>query len=332
MSTFQLFVGIDIACETAQVEWRQVTSGRSQQQSIGQSQQEYERLEQQLRALNRPEETLVVMEATGNYWMALALFLHQHDFVVSVINPSQARAFAQARLQRTKTDAVDAHLLAEFARLLTPAAWTPPPAICDQLQQLLARRQDLILMSNQERNRLHALNRHPHPLPEILASLEGHIQRLQEEIRALQQQIARLLDSDHAWHTAAQHLQSIPGVGVITAAYLLTATHNFARCQTPEQAAAFAGLAPHARQSGSSVRRKPAVGGGGCAPLRHVLYMAAVASIRYNPRLQAFYFHLLQRGKLKKVALCAVARKLVHLAWAVVTHHCDFDPHFPLAT
>jgi transposase len=156
---------------------------------------------------------------------------------------------------------------------------------------------------------------------------------LQDEIEALQRKIASVLDSDHAGHQAAQRLQSIPGVGVITSAYLLSATHNFARCQPPELAAAFAGLVPHARQSGSSVRGKPAVGGGGCAPLHHVLYvLAAVAAVRCNPVLRPSYRHLLERGKLKKVALCAVARKLVHIAWAVVTKNRDFDPCYRLAS
>lgn len=332
MTGFQTLVGIDIASETSEIEWQQSSQQRSQGLTVRQQVSDYQRLAEKPNELSSPSETLVVIEATGNYWLHLALFLYQHGFVVSVLNPAQARAFAQARLQRTKTDRVDAHLLTEFAQCINPPAWTPPPAICEQLQQLLARREDLIQMRTQERNRFHALQRHPHALPDLLASLQRHIQALQSEIDSLQQQIANLLNSDHAWRQAAQHLQSIPGVGVITTAYLLTATHNFTRCQTPEQAAAFAGLVPHTHQSGSSVRAKPSVGGGGCAALRHVLYMAAVSAVQFNPLLRVFYLRLVERGKLKKVALCAVARKLVHIAWAIVTKNCDFDPNYRLAT
>jgi transposase len=164
-----------------------------------------------------------------------------------------------------------------------------------------------------------------------VTSLESHLQWLNAEIDALDQQLRQLLLSNHAWRRAVEHLNTVPSLGPVSIAALMAATHGFVRCQTPEQAAAFAGLAPHTHTSGTSVRGQASIGGGH-ASLRRILYMCALSAIRYNPVLRDFYQHLLRNGKHKKVALCAVARKLVHIAWAVVVRDRDFDPHFHPAT
>jgi len=106
----------------------------------------------------------------------------------------------------------------------------------------------------------------------------------------------------------------------------MTATLNFSLCQTPEQATSYAGLAPHPRQSGTSLKSYRSLGHGGHARLRSALYMAALPASRYNPIIRDFYRRLVARGKPKKVALCAAARKLLHMAWAMVTKRRDFEP------
>jgi transposase len=323
--TYTHFVGIDIAARSASISLRTADSRPSDAWQIDQQPTAYAQLVARLRAHAEPAQTLVVLEATGNYWLRLALQLHQHGFVVSVINPVQPKHFARMRLQRTKTDAVDARLLADFACLVQPEPWSPPPAIHDQLQQRLALREDFLAQRTQQRNRLHALRQSPAAEPTVVARVQQHLDFLQQQIGALTDEIDHLLQRDHAWAAAARRLRTIPGVGPITAAWLLVATHAFERCDTPEQAAAYAGLAPHARDSGSQ-RGQRSVGNGGHKALRDCLYMAAGVAARFNPRLQGVYERLLARGKAKKVARCAVARKLVHQAWAVVTKQQDFDP------
>ena len=328
MKTYELFVGPDIAAETASVAWHHSQTQQSGQMEIAQKQADYNRLRRQLIKLADPAQTLVVMEATGNYWLALALFLHQAGFVVSVINPIQSRRFADMQLQRTKTDATDAHRLAQFAQMIQPEPWTPPPAICEQLQQRLAQREDFLHMRTQERNRLHALRHNPNAEKSVVRRIERHIRYLNKEIDTLKKEIEVLLQSDHAWGNSAHRLLTVNGFGTIVTAWILVATHNFARCDTPEQAASFAGLAPHARDSGSSLRGKRSIGGSGHAALRKALYMAAGSATRYNPPIKTFYDRLVQNGKRKKVARCAAARKLMHIAWAVVVKERDFDPNY----
>jgi transposase len=320
---------VDIAAESAAVAWEDTRSGEGGAFSIEQTKAGYATLCRRLPAGHEPGETVVVMEATGTYWLGLAWYLQERGYQVSVLNPAQARHFARMQLQRTKTDAVDARLLVEFARLMDPPLWTPPPVLCEQLQQRLAYREDLLDIRGQERNRLHALQRNPHADPAVVARLKQHIAYLDAEIKTLETEIAALLEGDHAWADAARHLLSITGIGLLTAAWILVATHAFARCDTPDQAASFAGLAPHARDSGASCRGRRRVGHAGHAALRRALYMAAGSALRFNKPVSTFYQRLVQQGKPKMVARLAAARKLLHIAWAVVVHDCDFDPDYP---
>jgi transposase len=320
------FVGIDIAAATFTAAWH--SAGQWHVTTLDQRRTGYGRLAHQLRQIALPAQTLVVMEATGTYWLALAWFLHEAGFVVSVINPQQAKLFARLERQHAKTDRIDAALLARFAHQRQPARWTPPPRIAEQLQQRLTQRDALLGIRTEEANRLHALRQNPHAEPSILDRLERHLAYLQAEIATLERELTDLLASEHPWTEAARRLQTIPGLGVIATAWLLAATHAFAYCDTPEQAAAFAGLVPYRRQSGTSRHGHRAVGRGGHAALRKTLYMATLAAARVNPCIKPLYERLRARGKPNKVARVASARKLLHLAWAVVVKERDFDPSF----
>jgi transposase len=320
-----LLIGIDIAAENAVCYW-QTADGQETLLSIHQSQTDFQSLAKKLGQVTKPENCWVLMEATGTYWLRLALFLHELGCAVTVLNPTDFHYFARSQGQRAKTDAQDARLLADYARHHQPKLWSPPPRICFALQQRLSLRDDLQQDKVRNSNRLHALKQNPYAEAAVMARLESQIAQLSSEIKALESEIRDLLGSEHEWSRAAQRLLSITGCGLLTTAWLLTATHNFARCESPEQAAAFAGLAPYANDSGKKQGKR--FTRAGHAQLRKMLYMAAGAALRHNPPLRDFYQNLVQRGKIKQVARVAVARKLIHLAWACVTKDRDFDPHF----
>jgi len=324
------FVGADIAAETVTVVW-QVEGQFSRPVTIAQSAAGYAQLRRQLAAQAQPAQTLVVMEATSTYWMALAHALHQHGFQVSVVNPLQAHHFAQAQGRRSKTDAIDARSLSELGRLLQPSVWTPPPAICAQLEQRLTEREQLIDTRSRWKNQLHALRQRPDVEAALLARWRRRLDALQAELDRLGIELEALLLSEHVWQDSARRLLRVTGIGLITAAWLLVATHNFAYCQTAEQIAAYAGLAPHPHDSGTSVRRKRQTGHGGHAALRRTLYMAAGSALQHNPALRAFYQRLVARGKIKNMARVAVARKLAVLAWTLVSKQREFDRNYHLA-
>ena len=325
------YVGIDISLATATVAWQKAGDKNPTVLEIEQKYQAYEKLSQQLKSLAQPENIHIVMEATSTYWMDLAYYLAARGFQLSVINPSQAKYFAKLHLRQAKTDAIDAVMLMQFAQAQKPELWSPPPAICERLRQYLTYRQQLIEMQTQVRNQYHAFQHNPQAETVLLERMRQRLAALSAEIKQLTQDILDLLLSEHEWTVAVQYLFSIPGIHTISTAWILVATHCFARCDSPEQAASFAGLAPHPHDSGSSKRGYRSIGGAGHQALRNTLYMASAPASRFNPLLKDYYQRLVARGKAKKVVRCAVARKLLHIAWACVTKKRFFDPNFQLS-
>jgi transposase len=320
---------VDIAAATATAAWIALDTPMSSPITVAQTAQGYATLHARLATTGiTPGDTLVVLEATGSYWITLATTLVEHGYQVSVINPKQAHNFAKALLKRAKTDAIDAQTLARLGALLQPAPWTPPPVIYTELQQRLTHRDALIAMRQQLRNQLHALIQQPYVVASVRARLDALIATLTTELAALDAELAATLVQDATWAEAAAHLQTITGVGVITTAWLLTATLNFTLCPTPEAAAAYAGVVPNAHQSGTSVWKRPRNGHTGHARLRTVLYLASLSAAQHNPAIKPFYERLRAAGKSAKVARCAAARKLLHIAWAVATKGEPFDPQY----
>jgi transposase len=326
---YDLFVGVDIAATTAAVAWQRPGAPLSRPLTIAQTPAGYATLCARLHVSGvPPARTLIVMEATGSYWITLATTLQQAGYAVSVINPAQAHAFAKALLKRAKTDAIDAATLTQLAALLQPAPWTPPPAVYHELLQRLAQRDALLDLRQQVRNQRHALLQHPTVVAAVRARMETLIATLSAQIAAVEAELVPALEQDAAWAAAAARLQTIKGVGLLTASWLLVATVCFTICPTPEAATAYAGLAPNERSSGTSVHQRPRIGHTGNARLRTALYLATLSAAQHNPVIKPFYARMRAAGKPKKVARCAAARKLLHLAWALVTKEQDFDPNY----
>jgi transposase len=327
--TYELFVGIDIAATTAAVSTQRPGAKASRSFTVDQTPESYSRLVNKLQAAGYvPSCILVVMEATGSYWMSLATRFVREGFRVSVINPAQAHHFAKALLKRAKTDAIDAQTLAQLAMVLQPEPWIPPPPIYYELQQRLAQRDDLLNLRQQVRNQLHALEQHPVVMTQVSTRMKDLLATLQSQIDEVEAEIAAALNQDSAWATAAERLQSIKGVGWVTAAWTLVTTLNFTTCDTVDSLTAYAGLAPMPRQSGSSIWHRPSIGHSGNGRLRTAFYMATLTAARFNPVIKRFYNRLREAGKPEKVARCAAARKLLHIAWAVVKKNQPFDPNY----
>ena len=325
-AAYQLYVGIDIAAETFTAAWLERSGTPSAPLTCDQTPQGYAALQQRLhRTAISPPATLVALEATGNYWVALAVALHEAGYHVAVVNPRQAHHFAKAQLRRAKTDALDARDLAQFAAALQPAPWTPPPAVYHEVRQRLVARDGLLTMRTQARNQRHALLQWPVVVEAVRQHLDELIADLDRRIASLDDEIAAVL-AESAWATSLACLTSAPGIGLVTAAWLLVGTLNFTLCAGPEALAAYAGLAPVPRESGRSVRGRAAIGHDGNARLRTALYMATLSAAQHNPAIKAFYQRLRAAGKPMKVARCAAARKLLHQVWALGSKLQHFNP------
>ena len=314
---YRVYVGIDVAAETFVAAWlapggKPGTPVTGEQTPAG-----FAALAHRLRATGVPSAaTLVVLEATGNYWVALAVALHEAGYRVAVVNPRQAHHFAKAQLRRAKTDALDARDLAQLAAALRPAPWIPPPAVYHEVRQRLVARDGLLTMRTQARNQRHALLQWPVVVATVHQHLDELIADLDRRVAALEAEIAVVL-KEGAWAESLACLTSAPGIGLVTASWLLVSTLNFALCAGPESLTAYVGLAPVPRESGRSLRGRRAIGHDGNGRLRTALSMATLSAARYNPAIKAFYQRLRAAGKPVKVARCAAARKLLHQAWAL---------------
>jgi len=263
------------------------------------------------------------LEATGRYSEGVAEHLQAAGHTVSVINPARLKAYAAALLKRTKTDPTDAALLAEFCRSQEPAAWTPPTPERRELRALVRRRESLLHQRQQEANRLSSGEDScwvRESLEASLAFIDGQLAKVEQAIKA---QIAGdpELKRQHAL------IDSIPGIGPLTAAALL-AELDFALYPTARQVAAQAGLTPRQRQSGTSVHGKPRISKQGASQLRRILFFPAIVAKRHNPRLRPFAERLAERGKAKMAIVCACMRKLLHLVYGVLKSGRPFDPDY----
>lgn len=314
MTPYQFFVGVDIAATTATIAWQTSKQKPSKPITIEQTSEGFSSLHHRLLKVGaKPEETLVVMEATGIYWLAFATFLARLGYAVSIVNPSQAHHFAKALLKRAKTDAIDAQTLTQLAALLQPAPWTPPPTIYEELEQRLTQRDSLLLMRGQLRNQLHALHHNPARVAQVCQRIEALDQTLTTQISEIEAELATLLPDgreeapsgaddalDRVWARNIARLQTIPGIGPITAMWIVVATMNFTLCPSPEQAAAYAGLAPMPRESGTSVYQRPCIGHSGNGRLRTALYLATLSAARFNPLIRRFMIVCAQQANQRK--------------------------------
>lgn len=247
----------------------------------------------------------VVCEATGGYEREIVACLHTAGIPVSVLNPARVRHFARALGQRAKTDDIDAAVLSDYGSKLHPKPTAPRTDQEQQLTELVRRRAqllDLLVAQRQQAERL--------TLPRLRRQAQSLVRRLEREVAQIEDQLKELRKQTPVLEARVQKLEAITGVGAITALGVLAELPELGTLHR-RQAAALAGLAPHPRESGQWQGRRSI--GGGRAPVRRALYMAALVAARSNRLLKEFYQRLRQAGKPAKVALTAVMRKLIIL-------------------
>ncbi len=276
-----------------------------------------------------PAGAVCVLEATGPYGLRLLAALHQARQPVCVVNPLAVRRFGQSQLRRSKTDRTDARLLSQFGQVFAPALHQPTALWLSQLQQ----RQALLDLLKGQRtalgNHQHALAQAPWPDPVSTQALAAELARLDQQVAELEKSLAD--DAQAQCGADYARLQTIPGVGPRVALALLLAGPGLRAFAGWRQAVAYAGLCPRHHESGRSVRGKPRLSKLGDGRLRKLLYLGAWSAARFNPACKALYGRLLERGKAKPQALCAVAARLLRQAWALLIHERDFDPNHHLS-
>ena len=275
----------------------------------------------------KPFDIHLAMEASSVYFLAMAKFFQaQEGFIVSVVNPAQVKAYGQARLVRTKTDGVDALLIARFAKAMNPRPWTPPAPHEEEMLGIVRHLEVLKEMCQAERGRLHALQAIGASTAEIQKAVKKHIKFLEDQMDDLNNRLKKLAKEHPDIEENIKLLCSIPGIGEITAYTLIVEIGNIGRFENVKQLVAYAGLAPAERQSGTSVRGKVMINKHGSKRLRKSLYMPAVVAARYNPAVSDLYQRLTASGKKPICAVVACMRKLLHIAYGVLKSRKRFEP------
>ena len=252
----------------------------------------------------------IVLEATGGLEAPVAAALATAGHPVAVVNPRQVRDFAKATGTLAKTDTLDAVVLAHFADALRPEVRALPSPELQDLRELLDRRAQLLQMRTAESNRLGSTTQKA-----VRKDLAAHLAWLDKRITGVEHQLDQLIAANLHWKATDERLRSIPGIGPQTARALLGQLPELGRLDR-RQLASLVGLAPLNCDSGHHQGLRRIVGGR--AHVRKALYMAALAAVRHYPHFRAVYARLRSQGKVAKVALIAVARKLLCIANAVV--------------
>ena len=272
----------------------------------------------------------LVMEATGSYHLSLVAFATQQGWQVALPNPKRVKDWAKGMGYRAKNDRIDGHKLAHYGALCQPPTQPPLPPELEQFDNLLKRQQDLEHLLRQERNRKHALAVRPTVDPIAQASVDRTIDFLDHELAAINQAIKAFFDAHPERKHDLKQLRKLPGVGEKNAPHLLLLLYrwdNLTHGQgSAKQLTAFVGLDPTPHSSGTSVFKRPSISKMGDSHLRSLLYMGALGGVRGHNPLRNFYQAMVARGKAKRLALVACARKILVWAWTCFSRNLDFDP------
>ena len=274
------------------------------------------------------QEVFFCMEATGIYCVALAKYLHKKGYQVVVINPIKTHAFAKLEMLRNKTDPADAQMIARYCKYLCDNAqfeqnlFKPKSKYYERLQYLVTRLDQLNKMQTQENNRLGA------SMDKIITKIiKSSLKSIPTQIKQVEDKIRECQKQDEQLDKQIKLLISIDGIGQKTAWAILAYVGDISMFTNSKQITSHAGLNPMQKKSGTSLDQTN-LSKMGQKRLRKALFMPAMTAIKYNPLMIAHYEKLLSKGKPKKVALCAVMRKLLVVSYGVLKSGKEFDANY----
>jgi transposase len=302
------YVGIDCAKSTFEVAFS--AQKGSQVLKLDNTHKGFEQLLSHL-----PTDSHCVMEATGPYYCRLATFLYEKQIRISVVNPLVIKRFTQMRLVRAKTDKSDAVLIAQYGQLENPPLWQPTPQLLLEAAQEMTLVEQLLKQRTALLNQQDAFQQLPSQSEKAENSLKMLITQLTYQIELLEESVYQKIQVYDS--ALVDNLRSIPGIGAKTAAVLIMVAKGFSTFTNHRQVISYIGLAPRIYQSGSSIKGKGQICKMGTSRIRSLLYMCALKAKSCNTACKALFDRLRAKGKPVKVALIAVANKLVKQAFAI---------------
>jgi transposase len=295
LMTSHPMIGIDVSKRTLEV----CVSGQAEIRKFTNTPEGITCLHTMLQPL-QPEG--ITLEATGGYERLAADLLSQSGYRVAVVNPTRVRRFAQAVGKLAKTDKIDAAIIAWYGSVVKPAPNGQRSEEEQKIANFVERRRQLLVELVAEKNRLSTCGE------PVRQDIEEHIEWIEAHIARLDGQIQECIAQNANWQARAEIIDSVPGVGTVTASTMVAELPELGQLNR-QQIAALVGVAPYNRDSGPK-RGKRKISGGR-AGIRKVLFMAALSASKFNPAIRTFYNRLIQKGKEKMVALTACMRKLL---------------------
>ena len=261
------------------------------------------------------------VESTGGYEVPLVEWCRIYsDYKISILNPVQVKRFGQSKLIRTKTDKVDAKLIASFLAIYKPKGTPILPKSTKKIKELSRYLEHLTTKRASEKTYLPSVRN-----SQIQSSVKQTIKKYDMLIEKVKKQINDVYRNYPDLKLKKELLMTIPGVSNVLSTVMLSELNS---SLIPKQQVAHAGLAPRERQSGSSVRGRARICKTGNKRIRTTLYMPTLSAIQYNPIIKKFYNKLVSKGKVKQVAVIACMRKLLHIIIGVLKNQVPFDPNY----
>ena len=267
-----------------------------------------------------------VMEVTGCYYQGLATWLYTKAVDVSVVNPLSVKRFIQMRLKTSKTDKLDAQMIRMYGESENPDLWEPPSALLIEAVELHKLIEMLIKQRTALKNKMHGLNAKGIKRSPVVTSVRRQIRNLDSEVSKLEVKLEEVIKNYKP--DLLTKLCSIPGIGKRTAIYLITITNGFEKFESSRQLISYFGLNPIIRESGSSIRGRSRISKAGNNHVRNLLFMCSFTAYKHNKSCNEIYQRIIAKGKSKKLALIAVANKLLKQSLAIAKSGLYYDENY----
>lgn len=268
-----------------------------------------------------------VMEATGIYYENLAYFLSEENKFVSVILPNKIKNFGRTLETKSKTDDIDAAIITQFGLEKTLQRWELPSPNFKKLKDLSREHQNIKRLSTIVKNQIHAKKHSHSPDIETMKRMKEQLKLHNKQLKQIMIQIKQLIESDDELNSRIKRIQTIKGVGLITIISVIAETNGFALIRNIKQITSYSGMDIVQKQSGK-FEGKTRISKKGNKHIRSALYMPALSACRYNENMKRFYIKLIIRKKVKKIAVIAVARKLLILIYTLWKNNSEYIPNY----
>ncbi len=317
-------IGIDISKKVVDVAMYDGNDYRNSQ---------YENTKKGVRALSKmikklKQEVKITMEATGTYYLNYAEGLHEKGYNVSVVNPLIIKRYSQMRLRRTKTDKVDAQIIAEYGYREESRMYIPENPLKREIRLKLILVDQFQSDITRNINRIEGLNQYPSGTKGLMRALKSSNRDLSKKIKKLKQEMKDTIKQDKTCNESVEKIKKIKGVGDVISSVIIAYFGEFEYFENAKQAASFIGIIPTIKQSGSSVRSKGRMSRIGNSFIRKQLTMGARTAMLFNPSCKALNERLLAKNKSYNERMVAVAHKLLRQIFAVVKNNEEYDPNY----